>query len=402
MQQRRVVVTGLGAWTALGASTAAFDAGLRAGTSGVRQQVELFDTSGFRTTLAAVAPEPPVTDGYARLATRPLSRADLFGLHATQEAVGSAGLSPSLLREAAIVFGTGTGGAAITEEYTRAVLAGGAPPPALLVPHQPSSVTDVVARCFDIRGPRTTIMTACSSSATAIGYAADRIRLGHADVAVTGGADALCRLTYIGFNCLRAASTEHCRPFDAARKGLNLGEGAGVLILEEYEHARARGAPILGLLLGWGMSADAYHMTAPHPEGDGARRAMQAALDDARLGPEAIDYVNAHGTGTPHNDAAESAALKALLQARAPEVPVSSTKSMVGHTLGAAGAIEAVASLLALQGGYLPPTIALETPDPAFGLDFIPGAARAQQANVILSNSFAFGGNNTALVFGRA
>jgi 3-oxoacyl-[acyl-carrier-protein] synthase II len=270
------------------------------------------------------------------------------------------------------------------------------------VPHQPASVTDLVARRLGIVGPRTTIMTACSSSATAIGRAADLVRLGRVAVALAGGAEGLCRLTYAGFNALRAVSPEPCRPFDAERKGLSLGEGAAVLVLEEEMHARARGAEVLGFLAGWGMTADAHHMTAPHPEGDGAARAMLAALADAELAPEAIDYVNAHGTATPHNDAAEVLALRRVFGERAARLPVSSTKSMVGHTLGAAGAVEAVASLCALRGGYVPPTMGLERPDPAFGaLDFVPGAAREARVGAVLSSSFAFGGNNTVLVFTR-
>jgi 3-oxoacyl-[acyl-carrier-protein] synthase II len=245
-------------------------------------------------------------------------------------------------------------------------------------------------------------MTACSSSATAIGYAGDRIRLGHVEVALAGGAEGLCRLTYAGFNCLRATSTEKCRPFDAERKGLNLGEGAAVLVLESEERARARGATILAYLAGYGITADAYHMTTPLPDGEGAARAMRAALDDASLVPERVDYVNAHGTATPHNDAAETAAIKSVLGARAPSVPVSSIKSMVGHTLGAAGAIEAVASVLTLARGFIPPTVNLRTPDPAFGLDYVPGQAREKACQVVLSNSFAFGGNNTSLAFTRS
>ena len=294
----------------------------------------------------------------------------------------------------------------LSETYLRAHLAGETPDTALLVAHQPCSVTDLVARRLGARGPRTTIMTACSSSATAIGYAGDLIRLGRAEVAIAGGAEGICRLTYAGFNALRATSPELCRPFDQNRKGLNLGEGAAVLVLELESRARARGADILGYLAGYGVTADAHHMTAPHPEGDGAARAMRAALDDAKLSPDVVDYVNAHGTGTPHNDAAEVAAIRRVFGDRAHRLPVSSTKSMVGHTLGAAGAVEAVACLLAMRGGYLPPTVNLETPDPAFGSDnipdFIPRVAREARPNVILSSSFAFGGNNTVLVFTRS
>jgi 3-oxoacyl-[acyl-carrier-protein] synthase II len=375
---------------------AAFKAGLRAGRSGVGP-VTLFDTGGFRTRLGAQAPDPRLP---ASLEGIRASRPDLFGLQAAFEAVARAGLSVSQLRGAAVVFGTGTGGASSTEDYLIGVRQNAAPSVASLVQHQPCSVTDLVARHLDARGPRSTIMTACSSSATAIGWAADRIRLGQVDVAVAGGAEGLCRLTYAGFNCLRATSPEPAQPFDKNRKGLNLGEAGAVLVLEEYEHARARGATILALFAGWGMTADAHHMTAPHPEGDGAARAMKAALADAGLVPEEIGYVNAHGTATPHNDAAETLAIKSALGAHAMKTPVSSIKSAVGHTLGAAGAVEAVASVLSLHEDFLPATVNLVTPE--FDLDYIPGAARAATVGAVLSNSFAFGGNNTCLAFRRA
>ncbi len=406
----RIAITGLGAVTAFGPDVASFERGMREGRSGVAKLTQ-FDTRGFRTNLAAAVPGELGAaidlDGVAaRLADSggplPLTRPDRFALHAVAAAVAQAGLDRDQLREVAVVFGTGTGGAELTEAYYRRRRAHETAPPAMLVPHQPSSVTDLVARQLGTSGPRSTIMTACSSSATAIGYAADRVRLGHVKIAVAGGAEGLCRLTYAGFNCLRASAPDLCRPFDVDRKGLNLGEGAGVLILEDEAHARARGATILGYLLGYGVTADAYHMTAPHPGGDGAARAMQGALDDAGLVIDDVGYINAHGTGTPHNDAAETAAIKTVFGASASSLPVSSIKSMVGHTLGAAGAIEAVASVLSLLGNFLPPTVHLITPDPAFGLDFIPNEARQAAVNVILSNSFAFGGNNTSLAFGRA
>lgn len=390
---RRVAVTGLGVVSALGPDLAAFSDGLRAGRSGIAP-LTLFDPTGFRTRLAAQAPDPAPPLPPESLATA--SRPDRFGLQAAFEAVAQAGLEARDLDAAALVFGTGTGGLNSSEQFLR-----GDDDVALLVPHQPASVTDLVARHLGIFGPRSTIMTACSSSATAIGYAGDRIRLGHVDVALAGGAEGLTRLTCAGFGCLRATAPgdEPCRPFDAERKGLTLGDGAAVLVLEELERARARGATVLAILAGWGMTADAHHMTAPHPEGEGAARAMRAALDDALLAPEAIGYINAHGTGTPHNDAAETLAIKAVLGGRAPSVPVSSIKSMVGHTLGAAGAIEAVASVLTLARGFIPPTVNLRVPDPAFGLDYVPGAAREARVGAVLSSSFAFGGNNTCLVF---
>jgi 3-oxoacyl-[acyl-carrier-protein] synthase II len=393
---RKVAITGLGAVTALGPDVASLASGLRAGRSGVGT-VTLFDLTGFRTRLGAQAPDPTLP---AHLGDVRASRPDLFGLQAAFEAVGQAGLGPEELRGAAVVFGTGTGGASSTEDYLIGARQNAAPSVGSLVLHQPCSVTDMVARHLDVRGPRSTIMTACSSSATAVGWAADRIRLGHVDVALAGGAEGLCRLTYAGFNCLRATSTEPAQPFDKNRKGLNLGEAGAVLVLEEYEHARARGARILAVLAGWGMTADAHHMTAPHPEGDGAARAMKAALSDAGLRAEQVGYVNAHGTATPHNDAAETRAIKDALGPHAWKTPISSIKSVVGHTLGAAGAVEAVASVLSLHEGFLPATVNLQEPE--FDLDYIPGSAREVRVEAVLSNSFAFGGNNTCLAFTSA
>lgn len=390
----RIAITGLGAITALGETLADLDAGLQAGRSGVRP-LTLFDPTGFRSNLAAQAPDPP--DAGALFASRP----DRFGLAAAREAVAMAGLSPAHLADAALGFGTGTGGATFTEAFLVAIARQLPGEPRTLVVHQPASVTDVVARALQIFGPRTTIMTACSSSATAIGWAADRIRSGEVKVALGGGAEGLCRLTYAGFSCLRAMAPTPSQPFDKERKGLNLGEGAAVLVLEDWEHAVARGATILAELAGYGISADAHHMTAPHPEGDGAVRAIRAALRDAELEPSSIGYVNAHGTGTPHNDAAETRAIKTVFGAHAATLPVSSIKSMVGHTLGAAGAIEAASAVLSLLHGYLPPTVNHVTPDDGFDLDYIPGQARRVQVDAIVSNSFAFGGNNTALVFKR-
>jgi 3-oxoacyl-[acyl-carrier-protein] synthase II len=399
MNREPVVITGLGIVSALGPNLEAFTDGLRRGRSGIRR-VSLFDATGCRSDLCAEAEEPsfPAALELPRWTSRP----DRFGLRAALDAVADAGLGADQLARAGVLFGTGTGGSPQTDDYLRQLLAGKRPPAGALVPHQPAAVTDLVARLLGLRGPRSTVMTACSSSALAISQARDWINLGRAEVMLAGGAEGLCMLTSVGFGALRATSPEPCRPFDVDRKGLNLGEGAAVLVLESESHARRRGARIHARLVGSGLSCDAHHMTAPHPEGDGALRAMRLALADAGLLPEAIGYINAHGTGTPHNDAAETAATSRLLGERRHAVPMSSIKSMVGHTLGAAGAIEAVASVLSLVHGFLPPTVNLVNPDPAFDLDFIPGAARERQVDVILSSSFAFGGNNAALLFARA
>lgn len=393
-----VVVTGLGVISGLGPDLDAFVDGLRAGRSGIRRSTQK-ELVGARSELVAEAPEPSFAPSVQL--PKHVSRPDRLGLAAALAAVSHAGLSPESLRAAAVLFGTGTGGAADTERYLRELRTGELPGIGALISHQPAAVTDVVARVLGAKGPRATIMTACSSSAIAISQGLDLIRLGRVEIAVCGGAEGLCALTCVGFGALRATSPEPCRPFDAERKGLNLGEAGAVLILESAEHARRRGARVLARLVGSGLSCDAHHMTAPEPQGQGALRAMRAACADAGLSPESIDFVNAHGTATPHNDAAETAALKALLGERVAKVPVSSIKSMVGHTLGAAGAIEAVASVSSLVHGFLPPTVNLTTPDPAFGadFDFIPGSAREVRVRTILSSSFAFGGNNAVLLF---
>jgi 3-oxoacyl-[acyl-carrier-protein] synthase II len=410
MKPDDIVITGLGVTSALGPDVPAFLAGLRSGQTAIAK-LSRFDASGCRSDLVGQAPAPrfPAAFSPPRYASRP----DSFGIMAALEAVADAGLPPEALAKAAVCFGTGVGGAESTEGYLRTLMehSPGNPLPAMgpLIAHQPAAVTDLVARVLSAHGPRATFMTACSSSALSISQGRDLILLGHADVALCGGADGLCPLTVAGFSALRATSPELCCPFDRDRKGLNLGEGAAVLILERGEHARRRGARPYARLIGTGLSCDAYHMTAPQPEGEGALLAMRAACRDAGIAPSAISYVNAHGTGTPHNDAAETAALRQLLGDHSARVPLSSIKSLLGHTLGAAGAIEAVASVLSIVHGLLPPTAQLQTPDPAFAgsdgtaaFDFVMGAARQARCDVVLSNSFAFGGNNAALLFAAA
>jgi 3-oxoacyl-[acyl-carrier-protein] synthase II len=244
-------------------------------------------------------------------------------------------------------------------------------------------------------------MTACSSGATAIGLARDLIAGGAAEAMIAGGTEPLCRLTFASFNALQAVDPAYCRPFSGNRAGLSLGEAAGILILESREGALARGASILGEVLGYGVTCDAHHMTAPDAGASGAVRSMRAALADAGLSPEAVDYINAHGTGTPLNDLMETRAIKEVFGARAGKIPVSSTKAMHGHTLGASGALEAVVSLLAIAEGFIPPTIHCETPDAECDLDYVTEGARPANPGVVLSNSFAFGGNNTTLLLGR-
>jgi 3-oxoacyl-[acyl-carrier-protein] synthase II len=262
-----------------------------------------------------------------------------------------------------------------------------------------ATVGAAVSQVLGIFGPKTTVSTACSSSALAVVTAADQIARGDVAVAVVVGVDSLCRLTYAGFDALQALDVEPCRPFDASRRGLSLGEGAGALVLERPDHARARGATIRALLLGTAVSADAHHVTAPHPESVGALAAFQGALAAAGVAADAVDYVNAHGSGTKHNDEAEVAALRTVFGRRLARVPVSSSKSQIGHCLAAAGALEAVVTIIALDEGVVPATVTFGEADAAWGdLDFVPTAGRRAPLGVAVSSSYGFGGHNVSLV----
>ncbi len=265
-----------------------------------------------------------------------------------------------------------------------------------------SSLADFLAATFAFAGPRFSIATACSSSATSLGFAADAIRHGRAKAFMVAGAEGLSRLTYGGFHSLHSIAPERCQPFDKNRKGIFLGEGAGVLILEEWQAAVARQATIYGEVLSWGLSSDAHHMTAPHPEGSGAVQAMNQALERAALSPQDINYINLHGTGTFHNDLAETRAVQQVFADHAAELCLSSTKSMTGHCLGAAGAIESVFSLLALHHQQAPPTAGLETPDEQCPLNYLAKQGKTlPDMKYVMNNVLAFGGNNVALLFGK-
>jgi 3-oxoacyl-[acyl-carrier-protein] synthase II len=399
--RRRVVVTGMGAVTALGSTLEQTWKGLLAGRCGIRP-LSLFDASDYRTQTAAEIDEIP--DGFLTPAERRrMSRADRMGVAAAREALDGAGLEPS--REdptrLGVILGGGTSGLIDSEVFFELYLRGRKARPSKVLNHLPDSITDRVAQRFGLEGIKSTITTACSSSANALGYAFDAILAGLADVVVTGGSDVLARLTYGGFNSLRSVDPDPCRPFDRDRKGLSIGEAAGILVLEEEERARRRGAPIVAELKGYGVTSDAYHMTAPDPSGAAGGRTILAALENSGVDAASVDYVNAHGTATPQNDSAETAALKAALGERARQIPVSSIKSMIGHCLCASGAIEAVATALTVRDGRVPPTIHYENPDPACDLDYVPNAAREHDVRVALSNSFAFGGNSSVVVLAR-
>jgi len=400
-KERRVVVTGIGAVTSIGTNVPAFWRNLLAGECGIRP-LSLFDASSYRTQTAGEVAEIP--DGFlSAVEKRRMSRADRMGLAAAAEAVKQSGLDFS--REdptrVGVMLGGGTSGLLDSEEFFERHLKGRPARPSRVLNHLPDAITDRVAQRFGLEGIKSTTTTACSSSANAMGFAHDAIVSGFADVVLTGGSDVLCRLTYGGFNSLRSVDPGPCRPFDRERKGLSIGEAAGILVFEERQRAHRRGAPILAEFLGYGVTSDAFHMTAPDPTGAAGGRTITAALDSAGVCAEDVDYVNAHGTATLQNDSAETAALKAALGPRARQIPVSSIKSMIGHCLCASGAIEAVATVLTITQGWIPPTIHYENPDPACDLDYVPNQAREGNVRTAISNSFAFGGNSSVVVFAR-
>jgi 3-oxoacyl-[acyl-carrier-protein] synthase II len=402
---REVAITGLGAVTALGPDVRTLVAGLAEGRCGIGP-LTLFAHAG-RCRIAAEVPEAvPVPGAAVGPATaRRLSRADRFALAAAAEACRDAGLDAELRRGTAIAVGATTGGMRETEEAYRRRRAGEDRRFRLsrMLGTPLSTSAAAVSQALGLFGPRATFSTACSSSALAIVAATEAVRAGRATVALAIGTDQLCRLTYAGFDALQALDPEPCRPFDRQRRGLSLGEGAAALVLEDAAHARARGARVYALVLGHGTATDAYHPTAPHPEGAGAAAALRAALADAGVPPERVDYVNAHGSGTPQNDAVEVGVLRAVFGRRLARVPVSSTKSQIGHTLGAAGAIEALVTVRALSDGLLPPTVNLRTPDPTWAdLDLVPVAGRRVPLAVAVTSSYGFGGHNVTLVLGRA
>ncbi len=403
ISRRRAAVVGLGVISALGMTVEEFWEGLVSGRCGIGS-VDLFDTYLYRTHIGAQVRGLEPLKYFTKKQLSRMSRCDQLGLIAAREAVRNSGLELGKLlpERIGVCLGGGAGGMLSGEKYRRALyLKQRKPRPSHLIPFSPSVTTDYVAQEFGSEGPRATVVTACSSSSTSIGYAADWIKDGKADIVITGGSDAMCELTYAGFNSLRAVDDRPCRPFDAGRKGLSLGEGAGILVLEEMGSAKARGARIYGEIAGYGIAADAYHMTAPDASGEGAARTILAALSDAGIGPDDVDYINAHGTATKFNDAAEAAAIKRVFGNRC-NIPVSSIKSMIGHCLGSAGGLEAVATALTVFHGIIPPTINFENPDPQCDLDCVPNEARRADVRAAISNSLAFGGNNTTIVVKKA
>jgi len=408
---RRVVVTGVGLVCALGIGTEESWRNLVAGCSGIAP-ITSFDTTGFDCRFGGEVKNFDPLQWIERKELKKMARFIQIGLAAADFAVRSANWKPedSNLDEVGVYVSSGIGGFDIIEREHGKLLNGG---PKKISPFFiPSAIVNLASGQISIRygarGPNSATATACSASAHAVGDSFKIIERGAAEMMICGGAEATITPMGIGgFAAMKALSTRNddpahaSRPWDSGRDGFVVGEGAGILVLESLEHAQKRNAPILAEIVGYGMSGDAYHMTQPEENGDGAYRVMMAALKDAKLAPDDISYVNAHGTSTPIGDVIETRALKRVFGERAKKMPVSSTKSMTGHLLGGAGGLEAGISVLALRDQTLPPTINLEQPDPECDLDYVPNHARKAPVEYALSNSFGFGGTNAALVFRR-
>ncbi len=408
MSRRRVAITGLGAVTPLGLNVADYWQGLVSGRSGIGV-ITAFDASAYTSRIAGEVTGFSSGDYFDVRFSKRLDRFSQFTMVAAIEAVEDAGIdfAGEDPRRCGALIGSGIGGLReIETQYGRLLKRGpGKISPFMIPKLMMNAAAGQLAIYFGLRGPSMAIASACASATHTIGEAAWIIRRGDADCVLAGGSEAaVTPLGLGGFCALKALSTRNdeperaSRPFDAERDGFVLAEGAAVLVMEEWEHARARGADIYAELAGYGASDDAYHLTAPDPNGAGAAEAIENALADAALAPEAVTYINAHGTATPFNDAMETQAIKRAFGESARKVTISSTKSMTGHLLGASGAVEMVAAAMAIRKSVVPPTANLENPDPACDLDYTPNDAREMPVDVALSNSFGFGGHNACLV----
>jgi 3-oxoacyl-[acyl-carrier-protein] synthase II len=407
--RRRVVVTGMGLVIPIGIGVETAWKNVCEGKSGIGLLTR-FDTNGFETKIAA---EVKNFNPELYIDKKEIKKMDLFihfAIAATKEALEDAQLAitPENSEQIGVIVGTGLGGLPSLERYHKILLEKG---PGRISPFFiPMLIANLasgqIAIQFGPKGPNTCVVTACATGAHCIGDAFRAIVYGDAEAMIAGGTEAnITPLAIGGFNAMKALSIRNdepekaCRPFEKSRDGFVVAEGAGIVILEELQFALKRKAKIYGELVGYGYTGDAYHITAPSPDGDGAVRCMRMALKDAGLGPEDVDYINAHGTSTPLNDLTETIAIKAVFGDYAKKVPISATKSMTGHLLGAAGSTEAIFTLLAIRDGIMPPTINYEEPDPQCDLDYVPNVARRQPLNIAMSNAFGFGGTNATLVF---
>ncbi len=407
MNLKRVVITGLGAITPIGNTKDEYWKGLITGRNGIGP-ITLFDASKHDCRIAGEVKNFDPCDFIARKEAKRMDRFAQFAIAASQQAIADARFVINDLNaeQVGVIIGTGIGGLKVLEEQQEVYLTRG---PDRCSPFMiPMMIANMAAGLTAIhtgaKGPNSCSVTACAAGSNSVGDAFRLVQRGYAQAMICGGTEAaVTPLSVAGFAAARALSTRNddpthaCRPFDQNRDGFVMGEGAGILLLEELECALSRGARIYAELVGYGMTCDAYHMTAPVPGGEGAARAMSLAMKDAGLTPDQISYINAHGTSTPANDKTETAAIKQALGESAYQVAISSTKSMTGHLLGGSGGIEAVATVLAIAHDQIPPTINLENPDPECDLDYVPHVSRAQTVDVALSNSFGFGGHNVTL-----
>lgn len=404
----RVVVTGIGAVTPLGIGVDKFWPRLLAGCSGITR-MSLLDPSRFATQIAGEVKDFNAEDWVDKKEARRMDRFIPFAVASATMALQDSGIDyASIADDFGVLIGSGIGGLTfLGEQYRRMIQEESSKVSPFLVPYMiPDMASGYVSIVYKLKGPNTCVITACATGANSIGDAYHIVKRGDAVAMLAGGTEApINEIGIAGFCSARAMSTRNedpegsSRPFDAERDGFVMAEGSSVLVLEDYEHAKQRGAKMYGEIVGYGMSGDAYHMTAPDPEGDGAFRAMRMAMNRAGVKPEDIGYINAHGTSTAYNDRLETVAIKKAFGDYAYKVPVSSTKSMTGHMLGAAGAIEATICLLTMRDSVIPPTINYENADPECDLDYVPNVARKANVDVTLSNSFGFGGHNVSLVF---
>jgi 3-oxoacyl-[acyl-carrier-protein] synthase II len=411
--ENRVVITGLGAVTPLGNDAPTMWEGLLAGRSGVAR-IRQFDPSDIEVQIAAEVKDFDAEEIFGRRQVRRSDRFTLFALEAARQAVEDAELAldaqHDLRTDAGVLIGTGIGGVlTLLENYDVFQERGSHRVSPLMVPMMmPNAASAAIAIEYGLRGANFALSSACATGSHALGEAAAVIRRGDADVMLCGGSEgAIHPLSVSAFANMKALSTRNedptraCRPFDAERDGFVIGEGSAVLVLENLTHAQERGAHIYAELIGYGITSDAFHVAAPDETGGGAALAMQQALDSAGLAPEEVDYINAHGTSTRLNDRIETQAIRTVFGAHADDLAVSSTKSMLGHLMGAAGAAEAIACVRSLETGWVHPTINYQTPDPDCDLDYVPNEARKLKPRVVLSNSFGFGGHNGCVIFRR-
>jgi 3-oxoacyl-[acyl-carrier-protein] synthase II len=404
MSVQRLAVTGIGMICALGSDRESSWLALCEGRCGIRE-LTLFENEGYRSRMVAEVPDDPA-EKFSVRERRRYSRADQFGILAAAEALADSRLVETGIAKSSIGVFLGVGANDLLRNEVYYAEAHGIrqrrPRPSGILNYLNAASADAVARHFGLTGPRACLNAACASSTMTIGYGADMIRAGRVKAALCGGSDALSRAALSGFNALRAVDTEPCRPFDIRRNGMNLGEGAGVLVLEELEHARVRGAHVYAELAGYAAYTEAYHVTAPEPEGTAVAALLTAALAASGVSTDEVDHINAHGTGTVPNDKAESRGVRLVFGNRTARIPVTSIKSMLGHCLGAAGAVEAVALALTIDRGVIPPTIHHTQTDPECAVDVVANQSRRVQVQCGVSTSLAFGGNDAALVMRRA